>query len=385
MAQDWEAAGNAAPQPAGRKHDRARPLQGRAVADGPVYGALDLGTNNCRLLVAKPWGNGFRVVDAFSRIVRLGEGVATSGRLSEAAVERAIAALKVCAQKMRNRGVTHTRNVATEACRQAVNGPEFIARVERETGIRLDIIPPVEEARLAVMGCQALLDPAARRAIVFDIGGGSTELTWLALQNGKPRIMGWMSIPFGVVNLTETYDTSGILSPDGYERLKSFIVNKLKPFDRRFNLSPAVAKGGVQLLGTSGTVTTLTSLNLGLPRYDRSRVDGAWVDRQDMVSLCRRLPLLERDERAELSSIGADRAELIVAGCAILDAIMELWPVPRLRVADRGIREGLLLELMGAVNTPLGKRPPNKSNHSGRHNRRRRRRRNASQPATAEA
>src|SRR5690606_13030438 len=151
-------------------------------------------------------------------------------------------------------------------------------------------------------------DPQARRGIVFDIGGGSTELTWLALQNGRPRIMGWMSIPFGVVNLTETYDTAGILTADGYERLKSFILNKLRPFDRRYNLSPAIAKGGVQLLGTSGTVTTLTSLNLGLPRYDRSQVDGAWVTRQDMVGLCRRLPFLERDARAELSSIGADRA-----------------------------------------------------------------------------
>lgn len=358
MAQGIENAAQAASAPTGRQNDKGRRWHGRPSADGPVYGALDLGTNNCRLLVAKPFGNGFRVVDAFSRIVRLGEGVAASGRLSDAAVERAIAALKVCAQKMRNRGVTHMRNVATEACRQAANGPEFIARVAEETGIKLDIIPPAEEARLAVMGCQALLDPAARRAIVFDIGGGSTELTWIALQNARPRIMGWMSIPFGVVNLTETFGTSGVLTPDSYADVRKFIHDKLRPFDRRFNLSPAIAKGGVQLLGTSGTVTTLTSLHLGLPRYDRSQVDGAWVARQDMTELCRRLPLLERSKRAELSSIGDDRAELIVAGCAILDAMLELWPVHRLRVADRGIREGLLLELMGADNPAAGKRRP---------------------------
>ncbi|HEY8351485.1 MAG TPA: Ppx/GppA phosphatase family protein [Sphingomonadales bacterium] len=313
----------------------------------PVFGAVDLGTNNCRLLVARPVAGGFRVVDAFSRIVRLGEGLSSSGRLSDAAVDRTIEALKICANRMRERGVTQMRNVATQACRQASNCKDFVERVEHETGLRLDIISPAEEARLAAMGCQALMDRNARRAIVFDIGGGSTELIWVAInRQGPPRILGWTSVPYGVVNLWEMFGSSDALSRDRYQTMRELVAERLAQFDRRYNLSAAVQKGGVQMLGTSGTVTTLTSLYLQLPRYDRSKVDGADVGREDLRDLCSRLSVMDFNRRAGLSCIGADRAELIVAGCAILDAILAIWPVSHVRVADRGIREGMLMELM---------------------------------------
>lgn len=339
------------PRRGGTERGRGQPARnGRPPAAGPVFGALDLGTNNCRLLVARPQGQGFRVVDAFSRIVRLGEGISATGRLSEAAVERAIEALKICARKMQHRGVTHMRNVATEACRQAANGEDFVARVARETGLALDIIPPAEEARLSVLGCQALLDPACRRAIVFDIGGGSTEMTWIATNRGAaPKILGWTSVPFGVVSLSEMFEAADRVTPETYAKMRGIIRARLEPFDRRYNLTPAIAKGGIQMLGTSGTVTTLTSLSMGLTRYDRSRVDGAWVTTERLLQLCRELSDMDHAARAAQSCIGVDRAELIVAGCAILETILELWAVPRLRVADRGIREGLLLELMSAV------------------------------------
>lgn len=321
---------------------RRRPL--------PVYGALDLGTNNCRLLVARPVGAGFRVVDAFSRIVRLGEGLAATGRLSEAAVERTLEALSICAHKMRARGVTHMRNVATHACRHAANCGDFVTRVERETGLSLDIIPPAEEARLAVMGCQALLDKHTRRAIVFDIGGGSTEMIWTAVtRDAPPRILGWTSIPYGVVNLSEIFGSAQAISPDRYDAMVRLVKERLVPFDKRYNMSIAIRKGGVQMLGTSGTVTTLTSLYLNLPRYDRSRVDGASIESSALRDLCSRLSGMDFDRRSDLSCIGSDRAELIVAGCAILDAILDLWPVDRIRVADRGIREGMLIELMDSA------------------------------------
>ena len=342
------------PQRGGAARGRERAARnGRPPAVGPVFGALDLGTNNCRLLVARPQGQGFRVVDAFSRIVRLGEGISATGRLSDAAVERAIEALKICAKKMQYRGVTHMRNVATEACRQAANGEDFVARVAKETGLALDIIPPAEEARLSVLGCQALLDPSCRRAIVFDIGGGSTELTWIATNRGaSPKILGWTSVPFGVVSLSEMFEAADKVTPETYAKMRRLIRARLEPFDRRYNLMPAIAKGGIQMLGTSGTVTTLTSLSMGLTRYDRSQVDGAWVPTDRLLQLCQDLSDMDHAARAAQSCIGVDRAELIVAGCAILETILELWAVPRLRVADRGIREGLLLELMSAAREP---------------------------------
>ncbi|MAU41925.1 MAG: hypothetical protein CMF31_09925 [Kordiimonas sp.] len=312
-----------------------------------VYSALDLGTNNCRLLVAKPTSNGFRVIDAFSRIVRLGEGVSSRGALSEDAIERTIEALKVCAQKMERRGVTHMRNVATQACRSAENCDDFIQRVQQEARINIDIINPSEEARLAVIGCKALMDSKCKKAIVFDIGGGSTELIWTEIRpNGNPHILGWTSLPFGVVNLSEQYGGTDMVSPENYAAMVAIIKERLTLFEAEHNMTAEIKKGNVQMLGTSGTVTTLTSLYLQLPRYDRRQVDGTWVEASRLHNLCTDLSRMSYAERAAETCVGEDRAELVVAGCAILDAIMELWPVERIRVADRGIREGLLLELM---------------------------------------
>lgn len=338
--------------PRGAEASRARrlrkghPTQIRRHGD-EVFSALDLGTNNCRLLVAKQTRDSFRVVDAFSRIVRLGEGVSLSGQLSEEAVERTIEALKVCADKMHRRGVTHMRNVATEACRAAINCDDFVKRVSRETGIKLDIISPAEEARLAVLGCQALLDGLSKHAIVFDIGGGSTELIWLETDGrNQPRILGWTSMPIGVVNLSESFPSNGDVDKVLYEAMVNKVRDQLKPFEAAHNMTPHIEAGDVQMLGTSGTVTTLTSLHLDLPRYDRARVDGAWIATGEMQDLCHRLARMDYSARSAHQCIGADRAELIVAGCAILDAIIGLWPASRIRVADRGIREGMLLDLM---------------------------------------
>ena len=140
-----------------------------------TYGAVDLGTNNCRLLIARAVDGGFTVVDAFSRIVRLGEGVSQTGALSAVAMDRTIEALKVCAGKMQRRGVSLMRSVATEACRRAINGLEFLERSRAETGVDLEIISTAEEAKLAFSGCMPLLDRARPYAIVFDIGGGTAS------------------------------------------------------------------------------------------------------------------------------------------------------------------------------------------------------------------
>ena len=310
-----------------------------------TYGAIDLGTNNCRLLIARPTDAGFTVIDAFSRIVRLGEGLSRTGELSTEAMDRAVGALAVCGEKLRRRNVSLSRSVATEACRRASNGREFADRVRNETGIVLDIIEPAEEARLAVLGCHKLLEPGDGPALIFDIGGGSTELVLIDQEQGTPRIRAWWSAPWGVVSLTESEGKEALEGPD---RLKAY--GRMRERARRafanFATMLPEGKDGIRLLGTSGTVTTLASVHLALPSYDRRAVDGLHVPIEAMQKISEMIATMDYDERSSLPCIGTERADLVVAGCAILEAIMEIWPARNLGVADRGIREGILRSLM---------------------------------------
>ncbi|MEH3106623.1 MAG: Ppx/GppA phosphatase family protein [Sphingomonas fennica] len=331
-------AGQGAPRGGGWQRGR----QGRPRA---TYAALDLGTNNCRLLIARPAPGGFLVVDAFSRIVRLGEGLAGTGRLSEPAMDRAVAALAICAEKLRRRQVSLVRSVATEACRQAANGRGFVERVQAETGIALEVISAEQEARLAVSGCHAVMEPGEGPALVFDIGGGSTELILL---DGAPapRVLDWFSAPWGVVSLSEAepHDGADVAARRAaYARMRARVAQAFAPFAMRMTAAGGV---GGRLLGTSGTVTTLASVHLGLPSYDRGAVDGLVVPAEAMRAISDRLAGLTVADRARIPCIGQERADLVVAGCAILDTILDLWPAARLSVADRGIREGILRSLM---------------------------------------
>lgn len=315
-------------------------------AGGGVFAALDLGTNTCRLLVAKPAWSGFRVIDAFSRIVRLGERVAATGELASEAMERAEDALRVCARKLERRGVTHFRGVATEACRKARNGALFLDRVQHDTGISLEIIDTREEAELAFASCAPLLDIRQPHAVLFDIGGGSTEVTWLHHRGRSGwQIVDSISVACGVVIFAERFGGDAVSQSD-YLRMVAEVADSLAPFEQKHRIAQHIAAGGVQMLGTSGTVTTLSGLKLDLPRYDRRVVDGSWLDFTDIVGLSHALASLDFAGRAAKPCIGAERADLVVAGCAILEAICRTWPVGRLRVADRGLREGIILGLM---------------------------------------
>ena len=346
----------------------ARPAPTAALEPAPfqppahrqAYAAIDLGTNNCRLLIARPSGDNFIVVDAFSRVVRLGEGLAQSGRLSQEAMDRTVAALRVCADKLKRRNVHLARSVATEACRRASNGGEFIERVRRETGIALDIISAREEARLAVLGCHILLESGHGPALVFDIGGGSTELVLIESGPTVPNILDWVSVPWGVVSLTESCEGDSddpAARAARYAQMRQWVSDSFAAFAERIApVRTATAQSGAQggtmrLLGTSGTVTTLASLHLELPQYDRSAVDGLIVPAQSMRAISARLSSLSLAERREVPCIGRERADLVVAGCAILESILDLWPATRLAVADRGIREGILRSLIGANDT----------------------------------
>jgi exopolyphosphatase/guanosine-5'-triphosphate,3'-diphosphate pyrophosphatase len=315
-----------------------------------TYAALDLGTNNCRLLIARPTADGFRVVDAFSRIIRLGEGVAASRRISEPAIKRAVEALQVCRDKMRARGVRRARLIATEACRAAQNGPEFRSRVAEEAGLELEIVDSATEARLAAAGCTELFDPAASGVILFDIGGGSSEVVRLARPNGgvrrgppQPEIVGWASLPVGVVTLAERYGGT-VVPRETYDAM----VEEVATFVAEFAQAHRGDLDGFHMLGTSGTVTTIAGVFLGLRRYDRRRVDGCWLSDDQVSRVVGDLMAMSFDERAANPCIGFERADLVLAGCAILDAIRRFFPCERLRVADRGLREGMLVEMMRA-------------------------------------
>lgn len=287
------------------------------------------------------------MIDAFSRIVRLGEGVGASGHLTDAAIGRTIEALKVCSAKIRRRRVTRFRAVATEACRRARNGPEFLAQVEQETGIALEVISSSEEAGLALAGCGPLLDPHVPGSLVFDIGGGSTELAWSRHSADGP-ITAVASIPIGVVTLAESYGGDRY-SDAVFEQMIEDVACWLRDYEREHAIFDQVAAGRVQIVGTSGTVTTLAGVHLGLPRYIRDRVDGVFLDVAETLAIGRRLAAQDFDERAAHPCIGRERADLVVAGCAILEAICRQWPVARMRVADRGVREGILFGLIAGA------------------------------------
>lgn len=326
-----------------------RPVRGRGAQDH-LYAALDLGTNNCRLLIARRSPEGFKVVDAYSRIVRLGEGLAHTGVLGDAAMDRAIDALRICAEKMTRRGVARSRTIATAACRTAENGSDFIERVKRETSLSLEIVSTEDEARLAVAGCSPLLDRNCTSALVFDIGGGSTELIWVRMDDradGRPAIADWISLPCGVVTLAERH--GGVEVPeDVYARMVGEVSSQLTPFLERMMPDVSSTPADFHLLGTSGTVTTIAGVHLGLARYDRTRVDGIWISPEEVRNVTQSLLDMDYESRAAHPCVGQERADLVLAGCAIFEAIARAWPADRLRVADRGLREGILLSLMEA-------------------------------------
>lgn len=330
-------------QTAGGGGARQRPHRRRPP---PAYAAIDLGTNNCRLLVARPTPVGFQVIDSFSRIIRLGEGVVATGRISEPAIERATQALRICAGKVRRWRIRRGRFVATEACRKADNCAAFLDRVEDETGIRLEIIDTSEEAALAARGCGPLLTAKRDHGIVFDIGGGSTEVVWLTGDRGRGMgIVDTVSLPVGVVTLSERLEGREITRAL-YDELKLEARAALAEFDARNGIAAKVAEGRVQMLGASGTVTTVCGIHKRLPRYRRDAVDGTLLDFGEIDAVTAGLFAVGAEGRRANPCVGPERADLVLPGCAILDAIRDQWPVGRLRVADRGVREGILLTLM---------------------------------------
>jgi len=335
------------------KPEAAPRAAGKAARSrAPLFAALDLGTNNCRMLMAAPDGaGGLRVVDGFSRIVRLGEGLAHTGRLSETAMSRAYQALVACAQRLEARAPVAVGCVATQACRAAANGETFLNRVRTDLGLDFKIIPPEEEASLSVLGCASLLEPEAEVALIVDIGGGSTELSWVRPKDVKaagldPPILAWGSSPLGVVTLAEEESEPEHDRGAWFDNLVTRLAASIEKVGEAAHLREAFTAGRAHVIGTSGTVTSLAGVHLDLPRYQRARVDGYWFDVGECRATIQQLLSQTIDQRAANACIGKDRADLVVFGGAILDAVLRVWPCARIRVADRGLREGVLMRLM---------------------------------------
>ncbi|WP_427450621.1 Ppx/GppA phosphatase family protein [Litorimonas sp. WD9-15] len=359
---DLNPSGSDEAAPSGRSsRRRARHKRGRGGGGAsrhthsPTYAAIDLGTNNCRLLIARDAGESFRIVDSYSKVVRLGQGLASTGRLSQESMDAAVEAMRICASKMKSRRVKRWRCVATEACRKASNGEEFLARVKAETGIALEVISPRVESRLAVMGCLNLVDTTKDVSLVVDIGGGSTELSWVDVRKlrdetaehrlHRPPISAWASLPIGVVTLTEQvpeHDDKTVW----YQEMCDFVRKTIKEQGCETRFTNVFQQGRGHMIGTSGTITSLAGIHLKLPYYQRAKVDGLWFRSADAVAVARDMGSRTPAERAKEPCIGEDRAHLLVAGCAIIDVLCEMWPSKMIRVADRGLREGMLIGLM---------------------------------------
>ncbi|HEX7390676.1 MAG TPA: Ppx/GppA phosphatase family protein [Acidiphilium sp.] len=321
----------------------------------PAFAAIDLGTNNCRMLIGVPSGPAFHVLDSFSRVVRLGEGLYRTGILSDCAMDRAIDALGICAERLKRWEVAETRAIATEACRQAENGAEFIARARSATGLPLEAISPREEAGLALESCASLINQAERRALLFDIGGGSTEIAWVRVtHNGPgrsvPQLIGYHSIPVGVVTLSER--CAGWCETEaGFAGVVDEVKTLLRPFEQIHRIGQEIRQGGVRLVGTSGTVTTIAGIALNLDRYRRGAIDGAVLPRDQVAEGLAAICAMGRSGLARHPCIGPDRVDFVLPGCAIFAAIEEMWPAHELAVADRGLREGMLMRLIRASRT----------------------------------
>ncbi len=313
----------------------------------PAFAALDLGTNNCRMLIGVPSSDGFRVLDSFSRIVRLGEGLHNTGELSAPAMDRAIAALHACAARLARRRIHQVRAIATEACRRAANGRAFLDRVRRETGFEITVISSREEAELAVESCAPLLTGQGRRALLFDIGGGSTELAWVRLGGGKAELIGYKSLPIGVVTLAERWGEAGF-TPDGFAAMVDDVAHRLTSFEDVHCIGQEIRQGDVRLLGTSGTVTTLAGVALNLDRYRRPAVDGMALAGEEADAALLALRAMGREGLVRHPCVGPERVDFVLPGCAVFAAIRQLWPAPHVVVADRGLREGMLLRMIRA-------------------------------------
>ncbi len=315
----------------------------------PVLAAIDVGTNTVRALVAETDGPGrFRTLYADQTVTRLGEGFLATRSLGWEPMRRTVEVVARYADLARAHGAEAIAAVGTAAARDARNGAEFSAEVERAAGLRLEILPGEREAALALRGVLFGLGLGRERLLVMDVGGGSTEFVVAA--SGAPERL--LSVRLGVVALTEQYLKCN--PPRSWElvKLEGAIGDRCDDLAERLG----EVRGRV-CAGTGGTVTTLATIDMGLREYDPRRVNGYRLYRRRLTELYRWLSRMTLESRRRVPGLEPDRADVIVAGAAIVLQAMETLGFSELKVSDAGLREGVLLDLMDRVVGPAASPP----------------------------
>jgi len=302
--------------------------------------SLDLGTNTFRLLIGED-GGGLRRVLVENRITRLGENLAGHGPLYPPAEGRALAALAEFRQLMDAHGVELHRAVGTSALRRASDAADFVARVHEQTGIKVDIIPGLEEARLTTAGVLWSVGDRGQRVAVFDIGGGSTEFN--LVRDG--RLAASRSLEMGVVRLTEGYLKSDPPRAGELSAVRREVAAQLAQVEAMARESFGEFQADA-LIATAGTPTTIAAMLLGLDTYDPDRVNGCVLGRADLESLLGRLVAMPAAERLSLPGLVKGREDLIVAGICIVLGAMLSFCTSEVVVSDGGLLEGILLDLL---------------------------------------
>ena len=297
------------------------------------FAAIDLGSTNCRLVIVDIIEDKYKIICSFSEILNLGRNLSFSNEFNDEIIEKTIEIFKIISQKLKYYNVLSYRCVATEACRQSINSDELVKRIHERTNIEIEIIPSKEEARLCLKSCLNHNVNLNDFNLVFDIGGGSTEIIIFdSIYSNKD--FDFLSIPIGVINFSEKvslFKTEKVLGQ--LEKQMMFFSKKKK-----------IHNEPISIIGSCGTVTTLCAIHLKLNYYQKSLVDNTLLEIEDLKQTCNFVKRLSSEEKEKHPCIGPQRINLLDNGILILEKILESWPVKRILVSDRGLREGIILD-----------------------------------------
>jgi exopolyphosphatase/guanosine-5'-triphosphate,3'-diphosphate pyrophosphatase len=322
----------------------------------PTFAAVDIGSNSCRLKIAKVVAHQLRTLHGDREVTRLGGSVFESGLVSPAAMANTIQALKRFQRAVQTHGVDQIRVVATSAMRDARNGAAFQAWVKAETGWNMEIISGLEEARLIHLGVTSgdgiKPDPIlAGRVLLVDLGGGSCEITL----SEKKRIKETISVPLGAVRLTQEFLTTDPPTADGLARMRQWIARELRRARRKIYPAGSIAPGISAMIGTSGTAAALSDACTPLAKSKTQRTrkssgskapSAATAATKDVRRLATRLAKMTLAEREAVQGIGPRRAEIIVAGAEVFAELLESFSLAGFRYSPLGLRDGILAQML---------------------------------------
>lgn len=305
--------------------------------------SIDIGTNSTRLLVADCDGERTETLDRRMIITRLGERVDEMGMLSPEAVERTLEAMATYRDVMRSLGPSRISAAATSAVRDCANGPAFLDRAAEVTGERPRVLPGGEEARMSFLGAISDIEGKKGRGpvLVFDIGGGSTELiVGTLLPRGGDVITAARSIDIGCVRMSERFLKGDPPSPISIGKMEAFILSRLKPV-----IGDVLPERPSLVIGLAGTVTTVSAIKQGLGEYRTEQIHHSSLSRRDVEEIFMRLASVPVEERKRVMGLEPGRADIIIGGIAVLRAVMDLARLEEIMVSEKDILDGLIIDL----------------------------------------